>query len=42
MKNTETIAEYEYRLKMLAKNSKDLSTHFKFISNDRNKIVYLK
>ena len=42
MKKHETIAEYEFRLKQLAKNSKDTSTHFRYLSKNENRIVTLK
>lgn len=37
--NHETIAETEYRLRQTAKNSKDNSKHFRYLSNKENRII---
>ena len=39
MKKTETIQEMEYRLKQLAKQSKDNSREFRYIANGVNRII---
>ena len=42
MKQTETLQDHDYRLKQLAKASKDNSTQFRYIANGVNKIVTIK
>lgn len=37
--NHETIAETEYRLRQQAKNSKDTSKVFRYLSNKENRII---
>ena len=39
MKQSETIQEMEYRLKQLAKKSKDNSREFRYIANGVNRII---
>jgi len=39
MKNTETISEFNHRLRMEALKSKDNSKQFRFISNTQNRMV---
>ncbi len=40
--NHETIAETEYRLRQTAKNSKDNSKQFRYLSNKENRVVTIK
>lgn len=40
--NKETLQEYEYRLKQLAKQSVKKHNKFRYLSNTTNKIVNLK
>lgn len=42
MKKTETIQEQNYRLRELAKQSKDNSLEFRYIGRGINKIVTIK
>lgn len=39
MKQTETLQDHDYRLKQLAKQSKDNSTQFRYIGRGIEKIV---
>ncbi len=42
MLRKETLQDELFRLKQLAKNSKDLSTSFRYKSNTENRIVTIK
>jgi len=42
MKNTETISEQNYRLRQLAKQSKDNSKQFRYLGNGQNRVVTIK
>lgn len=42
MKQTETLQDEIFRLKQLAKQSKDNSKQFRYIANGINKIVTIK
>ena len=42
MKQTETLQEHEFRLKQLAKQSKDNSQQFRYIGRGTTKIVTIK
>ena len=42
MKQTETLQDEIFRLKQLAKQSKDNSTQFRYIANGVDKIITIK
>ncbi len=39
---TESIQDHDYRLKQLAKNSKDFSLSFRYKSNTENRVITIK